>query len=91
MDKIFKNLDLKMPLTPPPGVDENPFLKAFENSIDIYNGFNTLQTVDSLPPPLSSPKGTSVTTMPKLQQFQPPQPENFKLKYFLEKMTLCDA
>ena len=50
-DKIFKHLEPKMSLTPPPGFDVNPFLKVFENSIDICNGFNMFQTVDLPPPP----------------------------------------
>ena len=53
-----------MPLTPPTGFDVNPFLKAFENSIDICNGFNTLQTVDLSTPPLISPKEAIVTNTP---------------------------
>ena len=61
-DTIFKKLEPKMPLTPPTGFDVKLFLKAFENSIDICNNFNTLQTVDLLPPPLISPKEVSITT-----------------------------
>ena len=53
-----------MQLTPSPGFNVNPFLKAFENSIDICNGFNTLQTVDLPPPPPILPKEASVTIIP---------------------------
>ena len=51
-----------MPLTPLPGFDVNPSLKAFENSIDICNGFSMHQAVN-MPPPIS-PKEASVTTTP---------------------------
>ena len=64
MDKIFKNLQPKMLLTPPSGFDVSPFLKVFENSIDICNGFNTLQTVDLPPPHLILSKEASITTTP---------------------------
>ena len=64
MDKFFKNLEPKMSITPPQGFDVNPCLKAFENSIDIYNSFNMLQTVDLPPQPPMSPKEASITTTP---------------------------
>ena len=64
MDKFFQILDPKMPLTPPPGCDVNPLLKALENSIDICNSFNTLQTEDVPPPPPILPKEASITTTP---------------------------
>ena len=66
MDKIFKSLEPKMPLTPHPDFDVNPFLIAFENIMDICNGFNMLQTVDLPPPPPISPKEASVTTTPSI-------------------------
>ena len=64
MINIFKNLEPKMPLTQPPDFDENPFLKAFGNSIDICKGFYMLQIVDLPPQPLIAPKEASVTTTP---------------------------
>ena len=61
-DKTFKKLEPNMPLTPPPDFDVNPFLKAFENSIGICNGFNMLQTVDLPPPPPILQKDANVNT-----------------------------